>query len=530
MTVDPPQIFNVKSVAIIGAGPSGIASLYDLSRVTKSGKSLFGERDISEYEKKGNLAFPELVAFERNASVGGVWSKSAFGDNNNDPNFPEIEDDSIDLTNPENVYQKLPIDATLERQLADSDFEHPVRVPLTPQIATKIRNQWRSSAAYNGLFTNVTNRYMSFSFDEILGDDLKKINTKYKHIPNFQSSRDVSDYLERVVLNNNLTKYIRFNTNVERVKKLSNGKWEIVASVFSEENGVKYLNWYKQYFDAVIIGNGKTIPIIPNIKNMKKFADLNKDKVTFKLAKAVQDPSFIRNAKKPLFIGSSVSSIDLIQYAFPRNIEKPSIYISRRAEVSNSGWVTLCSYSKGIVNKPTIEEFLPESNSVKFSDGTIESGFDAIIICTGYHMFYPFIDKSVIDANPDIFKFYRYTFSMADPTLALVSNTYAGFFFNRVESQAAALADVWNNRTKLPSLKEQQKEYESASALIPPVIDKKFIRPLIDLALEGRPHPFTVNKEKLDYIYHIATGSNTVLGLFFKVRNGEVDPEDILTT
>lgn len=76
--------FNIKSVAIIGAGPSGIASAYELTRTTKDGKSLFGTRDISEYEKSNELAFDEIVVFERNSSVGGVWSKSAYGDNNND--------------------------------------------------------------------------------------------------------------------------------------------------------------------------------------------------------------------------------------------------------------------------------------------------------------------------------------------------------------------------------------------------------------------------------------------------------------
>lgn len=530
MTIDPPQTFSVKSVAIIGAGPSGIASLHDLSRVAKNGKSLFGERDISKYEREGNLAFPELVAFERNSSVGGVWNKGAFGDNNNDPNLPEIADYSVDLTDAENVYQKITIDAELEKKLADSSVDHPVKVPVTPQISSTIRNQWRSSAAYNGLFTNVTNRYMSFSFDERVGDELKKINSKYKHLPDFQSASDVSDYLEKTVANNNLGKYIRLNTNVERVKKLPSGKWEVVVSLLTEENGQKFLHWYKQFFDAVIIGNGKTVPIVPNIKNMAKFAEVNKEKVTFKLAKSVQDPSFIRKAKKPLFVGSSVSSVDLIQYAFPRDIENPSIYVSRRADASNSSWVTFCSYAKGIVNKPTIEEFLPESNSVRFSDGTVESEFDVVVVCTGYHMFYPFIDKSVVDSSPDIFKFFRYTFSMADPTLALVGNTYAGFFFNRVESQAAALAGVWSNQSKLPSLKEQKQEYENVPKLITPVIDRSFIRPLIALALEGRPHPFTVNKEKSDHIYHVASGGHTVLGLFFKVRNGEVDSRDILSS
>lgn len=532
MTIETPQHFNVKSIAIIGAGPSGIASLYDLSRTKVDGTSLFGEKDISSYEKEDVLAFPELVAFERNGSIGGVWNKSSFGNNNKDPDYPDVEEhdyESLDPSDPSKIYKSISIDAKLEKELETSSVEKPVKVPFTSKFESIIKNQWRSSGAYNGLFTNVTNRYMQFSFHERVGKELEVVNTKYKNVPNFQSAADVGDYLEEAVKVNQLDKYIRFNTNVERITKNSSGKWEVVVSYISQENGEKYLNWYKQSFDAVIIGNGKTVPIIPNIKNLSKFAKVNKEKVIFRVAKTIRDSSFLKTAKKPLFIGSSVSVTDAIQYTFPRDLENPSIYISRQSESAQSTWVTLASHAKGIINKPTIEEFLPESNAVRFSDGTIESGFDVVIIGTGYHMYYPFIDKSVIELDPDnIFNWYKYTFSIADPTLALVGNTYAGFFFNRVESQAAALAGVWSNTTKLPSVNEQLAYSEKKPVLIPPVINKYFIIPLIKLAPKGRPHPFDINKEKHDHVYHVAMGVNTLLDLFFKIRNGEVDSEDIL--
>ncbi|KAG0690413.1 hypothetical protein C6P40_002906 [Pichia californica] len=523
MTVESSKQFNIKSVAIIGSGPSGIASLYELSRLTKDGKSLFGKTDISEYEKNGDLAFTELVAFERNKSAGGVWSKSAFGDNNIDPNLPSNENENIDFSNPKDIYQNFKIDSKLEEKLKNSSQKNPIKIPFTDSIDSIIKNQWRSSAAYNGLFTNVTNRYMSFSFDEIIGDDLNKLNSKYKHLPNFQSSVDVSNYLENVIKRNNLEKYIRFNTNVERVKKLDNNKWEVIVNeIIIDNDGKKYLNWYKQIFDAVIIGNGKTIPIVPNIKGLKEFSKINKDKVNIKLAKSIQDPSFLKSAKKPLFIGSSVSSIDLLQYTFPRDLEKPSVYISRRALSANSSWVTSASYSKGIINKPTIKEFIPEKNSILFEDGTIESGFDVIIICTGYHMHYPFLEIPY-----DKLKFYKYTFSIDDPTLALVGNTYAGFFFNRVESQGAAIASIWNNNKKLPSNKEQINDYENAPKMVTGTINSQFISPLIELAVDGRPHPFSVNKEKTDHVYHQAVGTSVVLNLFFNIRNGTVDIKDV---
>lgn len=525
MTLGSPLKFDVKSVAIIGAGPSGIASLYELSRVTEQGGSLFGIKDISEYEKSGDLAFPELVCFERNSSVGGVWSKTISGNNIHDPNIPSLEEDP---SKPENIYKKIPITDKLEENLKSSTAENPFKVPLSVELDNTISNQWRNSAAYDGLFTNVTNRYMMFSFHEKVDKELKNINNKYKHIPNFQSAGDLSDYLEEAVSDNHLEKYIRLNTNVERVRKLSNGKWEVVVSYVTQENNIKYLNWYKQCFDAVIIGNGKTIPIVPNIKGFAEFAEANKDTVEITLAKSIDDPSFLRKMKKPLFIGSSVSSIDLIQYAFPRDIENPSIYLSRRSDLAHSDWITFCSYFKGLINKPTIEEFITKSNSVKFSDGSIETGFDAIVICTGYHKYYPFIESSFLKLHQsDALTFYKYTFSLADPTLALVGNAYAPFFFNRVESQAAAIAGVWGNFKSLPSFTEQKEDAKISKSLFVGTVDENFIKPLMQLSINKRPHPFTVNKEKLDHVAHTAIGTATIQSLFLKLRDGEIDHENI---
>lgn len=527
MTQEGKARFDIQKIAIIGAGPAGIASLYELSRVTKE-KSLFGEQDVSKHEQDKTLAFQELVAFERNSSVGGVWNKGAYGPNNKDPEIPRLDGAERDLSNPNNIYHSIDIDRDLEAKLQRSSLKRPVSVPIDDETSDTMKHQWRSSAAYTGLFTNVGNRYMMFSFNEKVGDELKKLDSKYENIPGFQAAEDVSDYLEETVKTNNLEKYIRFNTNVERIRKLANGKWEVIVSFVSTSGGVTYLNWYRELFDAVVLGNGKTVPIVPDIKNMQNFAEANEHKTQLKLAKSIGDTNFIKDAQKILFVGSSVSSIDLIQYAFPRDLEKPSVYISRRSPVSNLDWITLSSYSKGIINKPEVEEFLPDSNSVKFADGTVESDFDAIVICCGYHTYYPFVDKSFTQMHGEnVFKFFRFTFSLADPTLALVGNTYASFFFNRVETQAAAIAGVWSNQKKLPSLHNQVQEYENTPKLCTGNIDLVFMRPLLELAVDGRPHPFTVNKEKSDHVCHAALGMTIIQKLFFRIRDGEVNALDV---
>lgn len=526
MTITCPR-FDVKSIAIVGAGPSGIASIYDLTRITKKGKSLFGKKNINKYEKDGELLFDNVIAFERNSTVGGVWSKSVFHEDSPDPYLPASEDLS-DLSPPENIYKKFEISDQFEDELESSSFENPVIQKINKDLDNVIKYQWRGSGAYNNLFTNVTNQFMHYSFAELEAESLEKVNSKYKNIPMHQKAEDVSDYLEEVVQDNNLQKHIRLNSNVERIRKLENGKWEIlVSSVIANEDGSKVLTWYKQLFDAVIMGSGKTIPYIPKFDGLENFIKKNNKLVDIRLAKSIKNPHYLQGKKKILIIGASVSAVDLIQYLFPRDLENSNIFLSRNSASCAVGWVNACSYSKGITNKPTIETFLPNERGVKFSDGTIESNFDAIIFATGYQTIYPYLEEDLVRTNPNLLDFYLYTFSLADDTLALVGNTYTSFFFNRVESQASALASVWGNFKQLPSKEEQRAQVEEKASLITPLVKQNFIDPLMRLSVDGRPHPFSINKNKSDHTLLTASGQQHILSLWIKLRNGEIDQSEI---
>lgn len=528
MTISDSR-FNIKSVAIIGAGPSGIASVYDLTRITKDGKSLFGEKNVAAHELRGELLYDEVVAFERNPTVGGVWSRSVFHESNPDPTLPDF-DFVGDLSNPQNIYKKFEISESFEEQLNESSFKNPVVKNTDAKIDNIIKYQWRGSGAYKGLFTNVTNQFMHFSFGELESTELDKINSKYKHIPMHQTAEDVSDYLENVVDENDLRRHIRLNSNVERVRKLDNGKWEIlVSSIQILNDGSRELRWYKQYFDAVILSSGKSIPYIPEFKGLPEFVKAN-DKISYALAKTIKDPEFLQNKKKVLIVGASVSAVDLLQYTFPRDLENSNIFLSRTSSINAVSWVYSCSYSKGINNKPEIEAFLPEENAVKFTDGTVEYDFDAIIFATGYQTIYPYLDQKLVEDVPNLLDFYLYTFSLGDKTLALVGNTYTSFFFNRVESQAAALANVWGNFKQLPLIEDQEKQHKENLALRTPLVKEIFIDPLMNLAADERPHPFSINPNKSDHTMLTAIGRQHVENLWINLRDGKVEQTEILQT
>lgn len=500
------DLSSIKSVAIIGGGPSGIAALYETTRALKSGKSLFGSKDISEYEKRGETVFDEIVLFERNPTVGGVWSKSVRGKNNVDPAIPDLS--KYDGT-PDSIFIKHPIDTDLEKQLADSTYDKPVERASSQTDAY----EWRSSAAYEKLYTNVPNKFMSFSFHPYSQEQLDSFSKDYKLIPHFQDANDLGAYLDDAVHENNLSKYIRTNSNVERVRKIGN-KWEVITRDESVEGKDR---WYRQLFDGVIIGNGKTVPVIPVTPNLEEFAK----KSNVVLAKSIKDPDFLKESKKILFIGSNVSSIDLIQYVFPRDTKKNPIYVSHRGPVSEGAdWVNFCLNSAGITNKPLVVEYLPETRGARFSDGTVVNDIDTVVIATGYHTYFPFLDSQ--DHS-----FYKWTFDIQDPSLALTGNLYAGLFFNRVETQGAAIAGIWSGATELPSKQEQERWYreENANYLSPFDILPRFFKPLQPYALEGRPFPLEGND---NFMCDLALGMNNLVEVFYKVHNGEITADDIV--
>ncbi|QPG74286.1 hypothetical protein FOA43_001611 [Brettanomyces nanus] len=523
MTKNNP--LKINSIAVIGGGPSGITSLYDLTRALKNGHSLYGVKDIHDYETSKRTAFDEVVLFERNSDVGGVWCRSERGMKNEDPELPDFSI-SPNYEDPEQIFVKAPISKKLDTQLNNSSFKDPVFV-TKKEKQPEDKYQWRSSAAYEHLFTNVPNKYMSFSYKSA-----KQLSKNYKQASVFESADEVGDYLNQIVEENNLKKNIRFNSNVERILKLENGQWEVTVRVTESQIGTSNLadRWYKQTFDAVVIANGKTIPIIPRFKNLEEFTRKTRGKTYVTSAKAIKDPKILKDAKKILFIGSSVSAIDLIQYAFPRSIEKPSVFISRRSEAKlGHDWVEFCSHSKGIVNKPEVEEFLPENQGVRFKDGTQESEFDVVIFATGYHIYYPFLEKEYVLKHQKLLKFFLYTFSIEDPSLALIGNTYAVFFFNRVECQAAALAGVWSGSKELPSKEEQVEWYKSdfGQKLLTYHVKERFMDPLISYALQDRPHPFNT-KDTEEHVAEISQGRRILEGLFQDIRTGKVDPLTIV--
>lgn len=514
---------NIHRVAIIGAGPSGLASLNELLHTSKDGESTIRSFHAAENNTPTNPAF-EVVAFEQGSDIGGTWNYS----HDTDPSVPGH-------SKPDKVRSALPV----PEEIDNTTFDKPL--PADSNI-TNI-NFWNKSGLYDNLFTNVPDKLMRFS----AGLDLNPQSSPNSDNPYhpFVTRQHVSEYLHNFTEVNNLKEHIRFNSTVEKLYKKDN-KW-ILNILVTEETGNK---WYSETFDAVMLCNGRfKIPFVPEIEGLDDFVDRNPDCVTH--TKAFRDVTPYKG-KKVLLVGSSISAIDLLQYLIPACKEvwlssnstspvKVNKEKNNNKEKPKEGqWIHDILHDENLEfhRCSRIKRF--EGDTVIFEDGSVEQ-FDKIIFATGYHLSYPFLNipenegKNYInilsgkkgDDNHAMTKadgVYMYTFSVADPTLAFIGIAHTPLIFLMSELGAMAVAGVWSNCKQLPSVDEQERWCQEKLAsskdgltMISENDFKSFVDELYPLAPKGR-----INFNDLIVNDEVELSRVVLKKLFYKYVNGEL--------
>lgn len=470
----------IESVAIIGAGPSGLTSLYELLHTAKGGVSTVGE-DVAK-----DPAFTKIQVYEQKSKVGGVWNVSL---KSTDPDVPSLEsikagnyNDPFALHPPKQVPEEVHTKGEIELDSIQGQYE-----------------QWSTSPVYEQLYSNVPQTYMNFSY--LKPQELEKIPERP-----FLKHQEVQNLIEGFVKDHDLEKYIRFNTEVESVTfDGTSKKWSVVSRTTNDGNDKD--KWSLEKFDAVIVANGRyNIPYIPLIPGLNEF--IVKYPGVVQHAKSFRSAESFRD-KTVVVVGSSFTSINIIQYSF--QIAK-KFYISRKSEKSFFEYLDRAATSEGITTKPQIAKF-NEDGSITFADGSVLKEFDHIVFATGYHFHVPFLPKDVLTLsskdqegpsyNKSVQNIYLHTFSIKNPTLGFVGVPGTSTVWHTFESSAAGIAGVWSGATELPSIEEQkawvQKRLEASedSRLFQTypteTVKEWFFDPLIALSAKGRPHPWGDN-------------------------------------
>jgi cation diffusion facilitator CzcD-associated flavoprotein CzcO len=123
-------------------------------------------------------------------------------------------------------------------------------------------------------------------------------------------------------------------------------------------------------------------------------------------------------------------------------------------------------------------QFDPKDNgrgTVYLKDGSILPGIDKVVVCTGYHISYPFLreyhddflkaeqadERILVTDGTQVHNLHKDIFYIPDPTLAFVGTSYYVATMSFFEFQAIAVAAVFSGRAKLPSEEEMREEYRA---------------------------------------------------------------------
>ena len=370
------QDFDIQSVAIVGAGAAGLTTLFELLHTKKDGSTTItydsnGEIDQSKINN-ADPAFTKIVSFEQNSQVGGIWSPS-FDD-------PEVVPQDLFDTEKYDDPWVLKPRTSVPREFSEAGQDYTYSKPLVTGDTGSHGTNWAKSGIYRHLFSNVPGRYLRTSF---IPYRQRRPSDSRLHplVTNYEITDELLSFTERF----DLQRYIRLNSEIVEISKVNN-KWKLTVK---ETVGDK-IRWYTEYFDGVIVSTGHySIPYLPRLPGLSQWNAKFKSSVFH--SKSFREPSIFKD-KNVLFVGTGLSGLDILQYAFPiaksvtvsRSVNKEEIY----------PWLSKAAVSDGINVKPHVTEFKPDDNKkIIFEDGTSIENVDYVIFSTGYHWHYPFLNE-----------------------------------------------------------------------------------------------------------------------------------------
>ncbi|UKZ80081.1 hypothetical protein TrVFT333_007846 [Trichoderma virens FT-333] len=366
--------FDVKKIAIIGAGPSGLSA--------------------AKYLRAQN-AFDSIVIFEQQGETGGIWNRSK------SPleTTPMPKDDRFSSSN----------------SLIGHD----------PSILSPI---------YDQLYANIPVPMMRFSDQPFPQGSLL-----------FPSREVIQEYLLKYA--KEVRHLIKFGVQVEKLEPISKGArttWALEAKSMHDNQIMRDL------YDAVVIATGHySVPFIPEIKNIAKFMETHPSVVLH--SRDYRTPTSFKD-KKTIVVGNGASGTDIALQINRVSARRTMVSVRTPTPQPRLAYM-------GCEEVSEIEEFLADERGIRFKDGRVESGIDAVIFCTGFLYDYPFLpvlQRKLITTGDGVHGLYKHIFCIDYPTLAFSALNVKTAPWPLAEAQAAVFSAVWSNNIQLPSVDAMQ--------------------------------------------------------------------------
>jgi cation diffusion facilitator CzcD-associated flavoprotein CzcO len=387
-----------RTVAVVGAGPSGVAAA----------KYLLAEK-----------AFDKVVLFEQRNRSGGIWNYTADETNEDLFTIPQTvprgkNQNPIWIQQPQNGHKQE--NGTVLRD-KDVSFVSPM---------------------YEKLETNIPRGLMGFQDLDWPADSqlFPTHQTVLKYIDDY--GKDVQ----------HLVQYRTQVINAEPTAQKPDSSWRV---------RIRQLETSKEEeleFDALIVANGHFIvPYVPNITNIKEWNKQYPGRLNH--SKYYRRPEDFAD-QKVIVVGNSASGAD-ISAQVAAHCQQPLLWSSKSVSLFSA---THSSGKASRREVPPIKRFILEDRGVEFEDGTIESDIDAIMFATGYFYSLPFLENvkpALITDGSHVNHTYQHIFYAPQPTLSFLALNQRVIPFPIAEAQSSVIARVYSGRLSLPSYTEMQK-------------------------------------------------------------------------
>ncbi|KEQ95250.1 hypothetical protein AUEXF2481DRAFT_79699 [Aureobasidium subglaciale EXF-2481] len=459
---------DVKTVAIVGAGVSGVSSAVHL--------------------KNAGL---DVTVFERGDVAGGVWvynDRTAI-----EPSYPS----TIPSTGDSPAFDSL-LKISNRGERRDSPVDHE-SIDATKKTGKDDLNILHAppGPCYQGLHNNVSTPEMKL-----------RIHGWKPNTPDFVPHDVLANYIQDTAAANDILPSISFRTRVNKIEK-KDTKWEVNVSRLV--NGE--IETSSQHFDAVIVASGHYhAPNIPDYPGVSSWKTAFPSRISH--SKVYRSPASFAG-QNVLVIGAGVSSTDICRELGP--VANKVFQSSRGGEYDllPSMLPENCTRIGAIrsfssLASPDLEDGDALPGTITLSTGEQLTNIHHVILATGYHMSYPFLsllhfddllphqasETALVTTGQITHNLHKDVFYIPDPTLAFIGVPYHVATFSCFEFQAMAVAAVFSGSARLPVERSMRKEYvervkrkgvgRGLHSLKDDEGEVKYVREMMEIVNQGR--------------------------------------------
>ncbi|GMH40768.1 hypothetical protein BSKO_08672 [Bryopsis sp. KO-2023] len=302
------------------------------------------------------------------------------------------------------------------------------------------------SSMYDSLRTNLPREVMSFSDFPFTPETLGGRSVDSRRYP---SHHEVLVYLESFADAFDLRPMIRFRTRINEIQRLhDSNEWSVSFQRNGEPKGAAM-----ERFDAVVVCNGHYAkPQIPPLEGSEEFPGMQLHSHTYRHPRLLA-------GKVVVVFGISASGQDIA-----RDIASvcETVYLSGRSAEFLKGPGAIGS-DGNVVKRSAIRK-LGKNGEVWFQNGEFLDRADAIMYCTGYEHFLPFLSESGLISTEGnrVSPLYKHIFEpQAAPSLAFIGLPKFIIPFPLFEYQSKLVARVLSGRCQLPSKEDMELDIEN---------------------------------------------------------------------